>query len=515
MKSQDSVFELVQSLDKQEKRYFRLYAQRHLLNGQSNYLHLFDEISKFSGEHHKELKEKIKHKTVKKNYAETKYQLYNLILKSLDSFHVNSSVDSKLNDLYHQAEILYKKGLYKQAKKSVLKAKEIANHNELFPMILNLLEMERYLVIALFGHEELIHQLDLIMQEKKDAEEKLGNLNEYLRIRDSLYIIHNKIGIVRNKEERKQVDEIMKHPMLKNEKSAVSVKAKYFFHYAWSTYGFMIQDVKTDYDHTKRALEILEKSPHLIPDNINRYLGSLYSFSGAALGMQKDLEFLTTVRKIRSIPIQYPRAVNQSIRVNIFQRSYQAEVDYYIKRSRFSDGISMRRELDEGYKVYEEQLSVSNRLVFCLNMLMLNFGYGDYNTAINWVNEIFRYSKTDTRQDIQAIARMFNLVCHFELGNNLLLPYVVKSTYRFISKRHRLFKVEKVFLKYLRQSTKFFDKRDLLDLFSKMRKELLPLAQDKYERTVFDYFDFIHWLDAKIEGKPYAVLLKERLEKNS
>ena len=50
-KSGDTVFKLVSSLTKSEKRYFRIFAQRH--SNENKYLHLFDILVK-NGEYNEE-----------------------------------------------------------------------------------------------------------------------------------------------------------------------------------------------------------------------------------------------------------------------------------------------------------------------------------------------------------------------------------------------------------------------------------------------------------------------------
>ncbi|MCT4560919.1 MAG: hypothetical protein N4A41_06035 [Crocinitomicaceae bacterium] len=45
-KSSESIFELIRSLTKSEKRYFKLHASRHTIGEENNYVTLFDYIDK-------------------------------------------------------------------------------------------------------------------------------------------------------------------------------------------------------------------------------------------------------------------------------------------------------------------------------------------------------------------------------------------------------------------------------------------------------------------------------------
>ena len=49
-----------------------------------------------------------------------------MILRALDAYHSNSSIDAQLKRTLHCAEILYKKSLYGQSKKLLDGAKKLA-----------------------------------------------------------------------------------------------------------------------------------------------------------------------------------------------------------------------------------------------------------------------------------------------------------------------------------------------------------------------------------------------------
>ena len=60
MKAKSDLFQLIKSLTKSEKRYFKLYAKMHGLHGNQNYLILFDQIDKLAQESEEYNENKIK-----------------------------------------------------------------------------------------------------------------------------------------------------------------------------------------------------------------------------------------------------------------------------------------------------------------------------------------------------------------------------------------------------------------------------------------------------------------------
>ncbi|HCA43489.1 MAG TPA: hypothetical protein DEP28_09590, partial [Bacteroidetes bacterium] len=119
MKPTEDLFELINSLTKSEKRYFRIYSS--LLSGkrkqEMNYLKLFNEIEKQckTGIYdEKKIKEKFKGNNFIKQLTFTKNYLYNLILKSLFNFYSDNSPDFISALGVFKQRLLYKKGLYNQ-----------------------------------------------------------------------------------------------------------------------------------------------------------------------------------------------------------------------------------------------------------------------------------------------------------------------------------------------------------------------------------------------------------------
>src|SRR5690606_4647584 len=95
---------------------------------------------------------------------------------------------------------------------------------------------------------------------------------------------------------------------------------------------------------------------------------------------------------------------------------------------------------------------VNRKMVFLYKIACVFFGADQYKNAIDYLNLIINSPVANIRQDIQSFARILNLIAHFELGNNLLLTYQIKSVYRFLSKMEELNSVHKEIFAFLRKT---------------------------------------------------------------
>jgi hypothetical protein len=129
------------------------------------------------------------------------------------------------------------------------------------------------------------------------------------------------------------------------------------------------------------------------------------------------------------------------------------------------------------------------------------------------INKLLNQYQKELRYDIQSAVRILNLILHFELGNNALLEYNAVSTYRFLYKSKRLYKMENIVLHFIRRKMpRIFNARQQKAAFIELRAEFLEIAKDQYESKAFEYFDYISWLDSKIDEKPFSEIIQKKFK---
>ena len=114
------------------------------------------------------------------------------------------------------------------------------------------------------------------------------------------------------------------------------------------------------------------------------------------------------------------------------------------------------------------------------------------------------------RQDLYSYARLINLIVHFELGNLDLIEYLIKSTQRFLNKKNRDFELETVIISFIKKLSKVSEKEKQHEIFIQLRDKLEELFKDQDNRILFNYFDFLSWVDAKIENISFSKAVQIR-----
>jgi hypothetical protein len=128
-----SLFELIYSLTTSEKRYLKQFINN---SGetQSNHAKLLNAIVKQEIPDEEKLKKKLKNTSIIKQWSRVKNYLYNYILRVLQNYYQQDAEFEILNNL-QQVFILYKKGIYEEAYKLLMKTKYLASEGS-YPTLL-------------------------------------------------------------------------------------------------------------------------------------------------------------------------------------------------------------------------------------------------------------------------------------------------------------------------------------------------------------------------------------------
>lgn len=141
-RSTDALFQLIHSLEKSEKRNFKLYVQRNSSSEELKVVQLFDALDKM--EEYDEALLLRKNESIKKQQlSNIKAHLYKQILSSLRLIKDDSNIDIQLHEQMDYARILYNKGLYLQSLKVLDRMKETARAHNQVTYLLQVLFFEK------------------------------------------------------------------------------------------------------------------------------------------------------------------------------------------------------------------------------------------------------------------------------------------------------------------------------------------------------------------------------------
>jgi hypothetical protein len=499
------LFQLIKSLTKQEKRYFKLFATRHVIGEKNTYVQLFDAIDKQQEYDEAKLKQKFAGQVFIKQIHVTKNYLYKLILNSLRQYHENKSEDP-FPVIIRNAQLLFKKGLIQQSEKALDKAMKKALENERFLQVLEVYRWKHHIIHNRNDLKGLEQYVNVDFQKEIDVLEIYRNYLEFQLLHDKIFIPYWKRGGIRKAEEKVAYSKLFEDELYHDLENAKSFNARMFYHNARFLYYFQIAEWEKCLEHMQAQVmmfEELEPAQRKGEREAN-YISSLINLYIIQKQLHKYHEGLLNLRKLRNIPTS-----STALKSRLFTRSYNLEIDLYISTGQFRKGVSNLRSFVNELTDHEKQIQSQHRIGLYYNLAYLNFGAGKYDDSLDWVNRLLDEPDLKTREDLYSFGRILNLFIHYELGNDQLLEYIVKSTYRFLLKRKRLYKAESIVLKFLKKYPNFTDKQ-IMKGFREMHTELSSLTKNEFEARAFEYFDFLSWLESKLENLDFEEVSIEK-----
>jgi hypothetical protein len=509
-KASDHLYKLVKSLSKAEKRYFKIFTSRHTIGESNNYHQLFDYIDKMSEYDEELIKDHFKNESFIERLSIAKSRLYEAILKSLDGFYSNSSIEAKLKRTLHCVEILYKKSLYSQASKQLRSAKKIAIKHEKFTSLIEIQVWEKFL-IEKDNYEEISEdQLNDILNQDEDY---LGKISAYVQlwhIKSKLFHHLFKQGKARSADEIKKFKSIIDNTLDKVKFDDLSTDTKYMYYHIYSAYYFAIGDSEKSYKYLRLNEELIRANTLIFKEEPNIYASVLTNLIYVCQQQKKIDEAMSYLETLRVLPEKLQLDTNEDLDLRLFASTYSIELTLYALTGEFQKGIDLIPLVEEGLKLYEEKLSAIRKASFYFNIATLYFGVEDYNNSLKWLNKLLNDIDIDKTEDLHCFAQLLNLIVHIELNNERLLPYALRSTQRYLTTRNRVYQFETIFLQFLNKIIKVKDIEQEETAYELLLEGIEPLEKDAFESNAFEYFDFLSWAKSKRTKQLFGDIIKSK-----
>ena len=513
--STDALFILLKSLERAEKRNFKLYVTRNTASTDLKIIQLFDALDKMKEYDEEELLRKNE-SIQKQQLSNLKAHLYDQILASLRILKQHENIDLQIHEQLDHAKILYNKGLYLQSLRLLEKIKTLTKQNNQVTYLLQVLFLEKKI--------ESLHITRSMQDRAKQLSEEIDEVNQrlYLIAKASnlslqLYGWYIQHGHARNDEDRAALDAMMKDPVLEEIKTATGFYEKMYRYQCKCWYGFINQDFLLHYRYSQKWVDLYETNENMKMIETAQYIKALHNLISAHFDLRNVQKLKDTIALLEQFSKEPIVLNNKNNQIQCFVYIYIAKINQHFLEGSFSEGLDMIPTMEEQLKEIEPFIDSHRVLVFYYKIACLYFGAGESAKAIDYLNKIINW-KLNLRDDLQCYARLLHLIAHYELGNMEVVNYLSKSVYRFMGKMDNLSTVEEILFNFLKKSIQKYgragvagmNKEELRQAFEELLILLRPLQQNKLESRAFMYLDIISWLESRIQEKEVQSIIREK-----
>jgi hypothetical protein len=500
----DELFQLIQSLNKSEKRLFKLHVKRVSGTDDLKVLALFDALDNM-GEYDEEKLLRKNPSIQKQQLSNMKAYLYKQILSSLT--HSSPDIETQLSEQIINARLLYNKGLYMQALKVLdkVKAAAIANNQSTYRMQALIFEKK---IESMHITRSFEGRAEALSKESDEVNRRVLLLNQLSGFALQLYSWYIQNGHARDEKDEQAIHDFFYKHLPKCSLQEMNFYERLYYYQAYCWYTFILQDLLDYYRYSKKWADLFEEDIDMKDIESIQYVKGMHNLLQAHFVLLNYKGFEETLKKFEAFAHSEAGQKDSNTQVQTFIYLQIAQLNKHFMHGSFSKGLVLVPYIEEKIKEYKLHIDMHRVLIFYYKIACLYFGSGDNEKAVEYLNLIIN-RKPDLRTDLHCYSRLLHLIAHYELGNYQLVEYLIKSVYRFMAKMKNLNIVEEEIFEFLRRSFSL-SAAEILAEFKPLKEKLEAIKGNPLATRSFMYLDIIGWLESKIENVPVQQIIHNK-----
>jgi len=493
MSTSQNLFDLIKSLTPAEKRYFKVFAKRHVKGDENNYVLLFNAIDKQNVYDEGKLLKKFENTSIAKHFSSEKNYLNRLILKAMNAYDLDKSVDAQIRELIGFATFFRKKRLYEQALKQVDKAKKIALKYEQYFYWVNILHIETTLINR---SQHLQHQkrLTVNLKEMKEALQHAQRYHLYKCLFNEVFWQNNKRLYATTEQQITYFQQALQNPLLQVPCPLTDFRTQKLYFQTLQLCYLQTHQTKKSYEAAQKIIALYDSEPHFMKNEVSNYI-SMLGNTIVSCYLLEDWEGLyQIIQKLRAIPTQ-----SFTQEVAVFETSYNAEIAYYHKLNNSQKIIELLVVIEQKLNRYGKHIKQPSLLIWYYNMASLYFGLNQFDKALSFLNRFFDLYTSGVREDTYNKAIFLQLILHWELDNHRLLESLIRSAAHYIRQKEKAHSFEPLVLTCLKKLLNLpleakIERKNLLQSLNNQLQQI----EDPVEQYFLQNTILLPWLEGQI-----------------
>jgi hypothetical protein len=493
--SKNTIHELIKHLSKSEKRYFKIFASRHIIGEENNYVVLFDFIDKMENYDEELIYNHFKGAEFLNNLSITKKRLYDHIINSLDQFHSSNSIEAQIYKLLSTAEILNKKSLYQQSLKQLKSAEKLAlKHDKLF-----ILGEINYKLKHVF--ENLVNldkvELNEIFSNDIEIQKNCSIYNQLWNIKSNLFNLLSLKGSNKFEQELAEFKTTLNQLKVEIIVSNLEFDAKYLFNHIFSAYYFATKEYELCFESLKNNIFLLETKEYALIDKPNRYISVLSNAIFVAHQLNKKEELYEFKSKLSELRLNPTLKMNDDLQIKLFSSYYSIEITLLILENKIDEALNIIPIIEEGIVKYNTKLTEVRKAFFYYKIASCFLLKNQFTLANKYIHKILQNNQIDFHEELVSMTQLLSLLINLEIEKGEVFQCSLRNTQRSLKNKGRFNQFETILLKGISKISKGNNKIEREESWEELYIELNSFNGQQLNQVSFDYFDFISWAKSK------------------
>ncbi|MCC6690611.1 MAG: hypothetical protein IT235_03680 [Bacteroidia bacterium] len=506
------LFELIKSMSRSEKGYFKKYSSQNVIGGENNYITLFNAIEKQKEYNESAIKQKLKKERFIGHLAVLKKYLHKLILKSLRSYYEERTLDFQIRARLSEIHLLHERGLPEQAEKIVKKVKHVAIKNEKLILLQEINEWERKLIKNELYRGKTLDQISGIEKEQETLLMKLAWLNKLNGIKERTFFSDYNLDGEEKKLQIKKLSLELDKIYTQLSPAYNTFRSSMVYYRIRGKHASVLQTSNVPSTYSTEMLHLLESNPQAILNDPESYVITLFNLLAGYEHRISVKEQVAILNKIADFENKNKKLLSFKNRVLIFSYLSIIRTHLFNFTAEFEEAKNyIHLNLLKQFKEYETKMIVYDKIILSFNILAIYFGAEEYRTALRWSNKIINDAALSVADDIAGSTKLLNIIIHYELHNRQTISSLISSAERYFQSKTVVSQPVLQFLQVIKENVlSEKNKKAALKMFRHLKEVLEKDASlpqpDKYLKN----FDFTAWIDSKIQNRTFAEVVREK-----
>lgn len=493
------LWRLIKSLNKAEKRNFKLYATRSSGTLESKFVQLFDVIDKMEETDDERAMKKLA--ITSSQYSNLKRHLYQELLTSLRLIYIQKEIDIELREQIDFTRILYGKGHYLDALRTLERAKAKAVEHNQDLLHLEIIEFQKTIEARHITLSRQVHnKMDLLLNESGERSHHVLNTSEMFSLNIQIHGRYIEKGHSRSEaetEENRQFWNSIQARRVGGEFVANSFHQQVNRFQSMMWYNYIQLDIVAALESALNAYTLFTLSQQMIFKDPDLYLRSLYYVTMFAY-LNQDVK--TVERYLKRL---YNFLNDEKIHLNENSRNigriYQQLSRFnlcYLQRD-FEAAYAHGQTILQDYRKGEFTPNDHRWGLFLYKTAAACFMTRRYNEALDYLNDIINMRIGILREDLLINTRILHALCNFELSNYTLVDYHLTGVGRLLRRSREAAELHKLAVASLRRLLKL-PVAERREVYPRLQKAIDRLRKNAFERKALAYLDLEEWVKLHI-----------------
>ncbi|NNC82204.1 MAG: hypothetical protein HKN79_01395 [Flavobacteriales bacterium] len=484
--------QLIHSMSRSEKRYFKIHVRTHSSKHSMDYIRLFDLIDGQETYDESPLVEQMEQDGCTQRFAVLKHRLFEKVLDALEAFQRNNDPLMTLRHELNRCRVLIHRGLLSVASRHLQKLIDQAQ------------DLEAHLITLECLHLMAVHGLMTADDQEVHRSLRLRIAEEYDMLWDG-----QRLFATLKSEGRARVGEAFRgdtmigdaEKVIRSESS--SALARYTAHHALSAWTFTQQAFDQSLVHLMQCERILDAEARLRAE-LPLALTDIWA-NQCYIYLHKKQEALAR-NALMNLMGTLSDGFMTHHRIQYHGTRLQSLL-YFLNRVEDTGLEERLKEELERYSTQRWEHTPAVRAALDYNAGVFHHKRAERSEALKALNRILNDGEIGRDEDVYHRTLVLVTVLHIESKDKDWMAHSARALKRYLKPRNLLNGVETTLLTYISNLRRAKTEEGELRAVNQLIHSLRELRSEKKEQLSFEHFDFLAWAEDRSEDDRYASMV--------